>query len=399
MNIDSEIEEFQSELSAIRRDVHAHPELGYAEFRTADVIAAKLSEWGIEVHRGLAGTGVVGTIKGSSNPRAIGLRADMDALPLSEQNAFEHRSRHDGKMHACGHDGHIAMLLGAAKYLSSHRDFDGAVHLIFQPAEEGNHAGARTMLREGLFEKFPCDAVFGMHNWPGLKSGNFAVRPGPIMASNNDFTITLEGKGAHAAMPHNGNDPLLAAVQIISALQSIITRNKKPIDSAVLSVTQFHGGTASNIIPNSVWFGGTVRTFTVEVLDLIEQRMKEIASSISFAFGCTVKVQFDRNYPPTINSEAETSIAIDAMRKTVDAKNVDTNVEPTMGAEDFAFMLQEKPGCYVFIGNGEGGHREGGHGLGPCSLHNPSYDFDDNILSIGSQYWVNLVQTWFDASR
>ncbi len=393
MKLIPEIQQAQADIRAIRRDIHAHPELCFEEQRTADVVAQQLAAWGIEVHRGLGTTGLVGVIRNGNSPRTIGLRADMDALPLQEANAFAHRSQHEGKMHACGHDGHTAMLLGAAHYLAQHRNFDGTVHLIFQPAEEGG-GGAREMIKDGLFERFPCDAVFGMHNWPGMPAGSFGTRAGPLMASSNEFRIVVRGKGAHAAMPHNGNDPVFTAAQIVSALQGIITRNKRPIDTAVISVTQFHAGDATNIVPNEAWIGGTVRTFTVPVLDLIERRMREVSEAVAAAFDCTIEYTFHRNYPPTINSAAEATFAIEVADELVGPELVDGDVEPTMGAEDFSFMLEARPGCYLFIGNGDGAHREHGHGIGPCMLHNPSYDFNDELLPIGSTFFVRLVEKW-----
>ena len=397
MKLLPEVLESAEVIQAIRRDIHAHPELCFEEKRTSDVVAKKLESWGIKIHRGLGKTGVVGIIEGSlGKGRSIGLRADMDALPLQEHNQFEHASQHPGKMHACGHDGHVAMLLGAAQYLAQHREFKGTVHFIFQPAEEGG-GGAREMIRDGLFDLFPCDAVFGMHNWPGIPVGDFAVTPGPMMASSNEFQITVKGKGGHAALPHNSADPVFAASQIIGSLQAIITRNKRPVDAAVLSITQFHAGDASNIIPDSAWIGGTVRTFTIEVLDLIESRLRQIASATAQAFDCSAEVTFSRNYPPTINHEKETAFAIDVMKDLVGEQHVNPRVDPTMGAEDFAFMLQEKPGCYVFIGNGDGDHRSQGHGLGPCQLHNPCYDFNDQLLPLGSTYWVRLVERFLES--
>ena len=383
---------FHSELQQIRRDIHAHPELCYEENRTADVVAARLTEWGIPVVRGLGLTGVVGILKRGSSTRAIGLRADMDALPMHEVNNFAHASVHPGKMHACGHDGHTAMLLGAAHYLVSNGNFDGTVYLIFQPAEEGG-AGARRMIEDGLFERFPMDAVYGMHNWPGMAEGTFGVVAGPMMASSNEFKVTVRGKGAHAAQPHRGIDPVMLAVQIAQGWQTIISREKSPLDTAVLSITQIHAGSATNVIPDEAVMIGTVRTFTTSVLDMIEQRMHDIATHTAAGYRASVDFHFKRNYPPLVNHAAQTDIAIAAMTAVAGAGRVDTNVEPTMGAEDFAFMLQEKPGCYVFIGNGEGGHREGGHGLGPCQLHNTSYDFNDNLLPVGASYWVQLVET------
>ncbi|MCD2514698.1 M20 family metallopeptidase [Massilia sp. G4R7] len=382
---------FQSELQTIRRDLHAHPELCYEEVRTADVVAARLTEWGIPVVRGLGVTGVVGIVKNGSSNRAIGLRADMDALPMQEINGFAHASRHAGKMHACGHDGHTAMLLGAAHHLAQHRNFDGTVYLIFQPAEEGG-GGARRMMQDGLFEQFPMEAVYGMHNWPGIPEGNFGVVPGPMMASSNEFRVVVRGKGAHAAQPHRGIDPVMVAVQIAQAWQTIVSREKNPLESAVLSITQIHAGSATNVIPDEAELIGTVRTFSTGVLDLIQRRMEEIASGVAAAFNASVDFTFKRNYPPLINHPEQTAFAVEAMRAVVGAERVNTNTEPTMGAEDFAFMLQEKPGCYVFIGNGEGAHRAGGHGLGPCQLHNTSYDFNDNLLPIGASFWVKLVE-------
>jgi hippurate hydrolase len=383
--------ELQSEIQAIRRDIHAHPELRFEEHRTAALVAAKLRGWGLEVHEGIGGTGVVGTLRRGTSARAVGLRADMDALPLQEHNAFDHASRHAGKMHACGHDGHVAMLLAGARWLSQHGGFDGVVHFIFQPAEEGG-AGARKMIDEGLFERFPCEAVFGVHNWPGSPVGTFATTPGPLMASSNEFEITIRGKGAHAALPHNGIDPVLVATHLVQALQSIITRNKKPVDAAVLSVTEIHAGDATNIIPDSAIVRGTVRTFTIETLDLIESRMKALAEQLPQAFGATGALHFHRNYPPTINHAKETAFAAQVMRELVGDDAVDVACEPTMGAEDFAFMLLARPGCYAFIGNGDGAHREHGHGIGPCMLHNPSYDFNDELIPLGGSYWARLVQ-------
>jgi hippurate hydrolase len=382
---------FQSELQQIRRDLHAHPELCYEEQRTSDQVAARLTEWGIPIVRGLGVTGVVGIVKNGSSNRAIGLRADMDALPVQELNTFEHASRHPGKMHACGHDGHTAMLLGAAHYLSRHRNFDGTVYLIFQPAEEGG-AGAKRMIDDGLFDRFPMDAVYGLHNWPGLAAGTFGVVPGPMMASSNEFRVVVRGKGAHAAQPHRGIDPVMVAVQIAQAWQTIVSREKNPLDTAVLSITQIHAGSATNVIPDEAVLVGTARTFSTGVLDLVEQRMNEMASGIAAGFNATIEFNFKRNYPPLVNHPEQTAFALEAMRAVVGADKVDTNVEPTMGAEDFAFMLQSKPGCYVFLGNGEGEHRASGHGLGPCQLHNASYDFNDQLLPIGASYWVRLVE-------
>ena len=387
-------------IAAIRRDIHAHPELCFEEVRTADVVAAKLTEWGIPIHRGMGKTGVVGIVHGrdgGTSGRGVGLRADMDALPMQEFNTFAHASQHHGKMHACGHDGHTAMLLAAAKHLSQHRDFDGTVYLIFQPAEEGG-GGAREMIRDGLFDKFPMEAVFGMHNWPGMPVGTFAVSPGPVMASSNEFKITIHGKGSHAALPHNGIDPVPIACQMVQGFQTIITRNKKPVDAGVISVTMIHAGEATNVVPDSCELQGTVRTFTLEVLDLIEERMKQVAESIAAAFGATCTFEFERNYPPTVNSPAEAEFAREVMHAIVGEAHV-LPQEPTMGAEDFSYMLQAKPGAYVFIANGDGTHREMGHGGGPCTLHNPSYDFNDDLIPLGGTYWVQLAQRWLAQAR
>jgi amidohydrolase len=382
-------------IAAIRRDIHAHPELCFEEVRTADLVAAKLTEWGIPIHRGMGTTGVVGIVQGrdgGKSGKAIGLRADMDALPMQEFNTFAHTSQHAHKMHACGHDGHTAMLLAAAQHFAKHRNFDGTVYLIFQPAEEGG-GGAREMIKDGLFDKFPMQAVFGMHNWPGPQVGRFAASPGPVMASSSEFKITIKGKGGHGALPHTSIDPVPIACAMVQAFQTIISRNKKPIDAGVISVTMIHAGEATNVIPDSCELQGTVRTFSLEVLDMIEQRMQEIAQHTAAAFGTTCEFEFVRNYPPTINTANEANFARKVMASIVGADNVDVQ-EPTMGAEDFAYMLQAKPGCYVFIANGDGTHRVMGHGGGPCMLHNPSYDFNDDLIPLGATYWVRLTEEW-----
>ena len=379
-------------IAAIRRDIHAHPELCFEERRTADVVAAQLTQWGIPVHQGMGTTGVVGIVRAGTSERAIALRADMDALPMQEFNTFAHASQHPGKMHACGHDGHTAMLLAAAQHFSSHRNFDGTVYLIFQPAEEGG-GGAREMIKDGLFEKFPVEAVFGMHNWPGSEVGRFAVSAGPVMASSNEFKITIRGKGGHAVLPHSALDPVPVACQMVQAFQTIISRNKKPIDAGVISVTMIHAGEATNVIPDSCELQGTVRTFSIEVLDMIEQRMGEISRHTAAAFGMECSFEFVRNYPPTINSAKEAEFARKVMASIVGEDRVQTQ-EPTMGAEDFSYMLMAKPGCYAFIANGDGAHREIGHGGGPCMLHNPSYDFNDTLIPLGATYWVRLAEAW-----
>ena len=379
-------------LAALRRDLHAHPELCFQEVRTAEVVAAKLTQWGIPVHRGLGTTGVVGIVKAGNSPRAIALRADMDALPMQERNTFAHASQHPGKMHACGHDGHTAMLLGAAQYLAQHRHFDGTVYLVFQPAEEGG-GGAREMIRDGLFDKFPVEAVFGMHNWPGGEVGQFAASGGPVMASSNEFKIVLRGKGGHAAMPHTTIDPVPVACQLVLAYQTIVSRNVRPIDAAVVSVTMVHAGEATNVIPDTVELQGTVRTFSLAVLDQVEQRMRDITQHLAAAHGVQVEFEFVRNYPPTINTQAEADFAKKVMAEVVGTGRV-LEQEPTMGAEDFAYMLQAKPGCYAFLYNGDGSHRDLGHAGGPCTLHNPSYDFNDALIPLGATYWVRLAEAW-----
>ncbi len=382
-----------AEIQALRRDIHAHPELCFEEVRTSDLVAERLRAWGIEVHRGLGTTGVVGVIEGLPGPRAIGLRADMDALPVTERNQFAHASRHAGKMHACGHDGHTAMLLAAARHLASHRDsFAGRVVLVFQPAEEGG-GGAREMMKDGLFERFPMDAIFGMHNWPGMPAGTFAIKDGPCFASSNEFHIRIVGKGCHAAMPHFGIDPVPVACQLVQAFQTILTRNVRPVETGVISVTMIQAGEATNVVPDHVTLQGTVRTFTLDTLDLIERRMREMTEQLCAAFGATAEFGFSRNYPPTVNHTRETEFVREVMKEVVGAEHVQA-FEPTMGAEDFSFFLQGKPGAYFVIGNGDGTHREGGHGLGPCTLHNPSYDFNDQLIPLGASLWVRLAQRW-----
>jgi hippurate hydrolase len=381
MPIVNRIADFQPEMTAWRRDIHAHPETAFEEHRTAEVVAKKLADFGLEVHKGLAGTGVVGTLRGSRpGGRSIALRADLDALHIHEKNGFEHASRHEGRMHACGHDGHTTMLLGAARYLAETRNFAGTVHFIFQPAEE-NEGGARRMIEEGLFAKFPVDAVYGMHNWPGLPAGKFAVRPGPMMASFDIFEVRVTGKGAHAAMPHEGIDPVVIAAQLVTAFQTIVSRNTHPLESAVISVTQIHGGDTWNVIPDEVVLRGTTRTFKPEIQDLVERRMREVAESLCVAQGARMAWRYERRYPATINAPEPTETAAAVLAEIVGDENVRRDVLPSMGSEDFAFMLQQKPGSYVWIGNG-----------GSANLHNPGYDFNDEILPLGASYWARLVE-------
>jgi hippurate hydrolase len=368
---------------ALRRDIHAHPETAFEERRTADLVAQTLESLGIEVQRGLAGTGVVGILRSGNSTRAIGLRADMDALPLQEQNPFPHHSREPGKMHACGHDGHTAMLLAAADYLAATRNFDGTVYFIFQPAEEGG-GGARVMIEEGLFDCFPMDAVFGMHNWPGLAAGQFAVHPGPVMASADAFDIVVRGHGAHAAMPHQGADPVVAGAALVQALQGIVSRTLDPLDATVLSITRFQAGDAYNIIPELALLAGTVRAFRAEVQDQVEAAMERVCNGIAASFGVQVTLDYQRGFPATVNSPAEAELCRRAAAGLVGTENVHTDMRPSMGAEDFSCMLQAKPGCYVWLGNGLG---EGG-----CMLHNPHYDFNDEVLPLGASYWARLAE-------
>ena len=371
-------------LVALRHDLHAHPELAYDEHRTSERVARFLQECGIEVHRGLAGTGVVGVLKQGDSPRMIGLRADMDALPVRELNTFPHRSRIDGRMHACGHDGHTAMLLGAARHLASTRRFNGTVVFIFQPAEETD-GGARVMIEQGLFERFPVESVYGMHNWPGLPAGHFAVHEGPVMACADQFDILIKGHGAHAAMPHQGKDALLAGAALVQALQGIVSRALDPLDAAVLSVTRFFaGGEAYNVIPAEVTLGGTVRAFRPEVRDGVEAAMERQCAGIAAAHGVQASLNYHRGYPPTVNTAAEARFCQQVLTSLVGADRVRADMNPSMGAEDFAFMLREKPGCYVWLGNGLA---EGG-----CMLHNPHYDFNDDVLTLGASYWVRLAE-------
>ena len=384
MPIVNRIADFHQDLIVWRHEIHAHPETAFEERETAALVARRLAEFGLDVHRGLAGTGVVGTLKGNApGHRAIALRADMDALHIHEKNGVAYASKTPGKMHACGHDGHTTMLLGAARYLAETRNFAGTVHFIFQPAEE-NEGGGRVMVEEGLFDKFPVEAVFGMHNWPGMPAGKFATRSGPMMASFDIFEITVTGKGTHAALPHLGIDPVIAAAQIATGLQTITSRNTHPLDSAVVSVTQIHGGDTWNVIPDEVVLRGTTRSFRTEVQDAMEAAIRRIAQGVASGMGASVAVRYERRYPPTVNSASETEIAVAAAAEVVGAANVDRTLTPTMGSEDFAFMLQAKPGAYVFIGNGSGDKVAG--------LHNPHYDFNDEILPIGASYWARLVE-------
>jgi amidohydrolase len=375
-------ESFHRELTAWRRDIHQHPETAFEEHRTSDMVAGRLESVGIKVHRGLAETGVVGTLKLGSGRRAIGLRADMDALPMQELNQFEHRSVNAGKMHACGHDGHVTMLLGAARILAAEGGFDGTVHFIFQPAEEGGGGGKR-MVEEGLFEKFPVEGVYGLHNMPGLPAGRFATRVGPVMAAADEVDIEIRGTGGHAAFPHRASDPILAGAHVVTALQSIVARNTDPLESAVVSMTMFHGGEVNNVIPDRAKLKGSVRTFRPEVQDRVIAAIGRIARHTAEAFGAVAEVDYRRGYPPTINAKGQTEFACSVAAKV--AAPVIADMAPIMGSEDFSFMLQARPGCFMFIGNGDGP-------VGGCMVHNPNYDFNDAILPAGVRYWVELVR-------
>ncbi len=387
MNITPEITALAADMKAWRHHIHAHPETAFEESATSAFVADKLRSFGLEVHTGLAKTGVVGVLRSgrseASEMRAIGLRADLDALHIQEKSGVTHASTVPGKMHACGHDGHTAMLLGAAAALARRKSFDGTAYFIFQPAEE-NEGGGRVMVEEGLFERFPMRAVYGMHNWPQKPFGTFAMRAGPLMGAFDIFEIVATGKGAHAAMAYTGKDPMLFVAHAISALQTIVARNLHPLDAGVVSVTQVHGGDTWNVIPQEVVLRGTVRTFKPDVQDLIEQRMRTIVAGIAAMFEMTATVRYERRYPATVNDATETKHAIAAAAAVVGAANVDTEPVPNMGSEDFAFMLQAKPGCYVWLGAGRGADTP--------NVHNPHYDFNDDALAIGASYWVTLAE-------
>jgi amidohydrolase len=381
------IREFHADLKKVRHDIHAHPELAFEESRTSSIVAEMLAGWGIEVHRGLAKTGVVGVIKGkkAGSARGVGLRADMDCLPMHETGALPYRSTHAGRMHACGHDGHTTMLLGAARYLAETRNFDGTAYVIFQPAEEGG-GGGRVMVEEGLFEKFPANEVYALHNWPGLPPGKMAVGAGPMMAATDEIQIVVRGKGGHAAMPHLTVDPVVACAHIITALQTVASRNVSPVDAVVVSICSMETSQvgAFNVIPDSVRVIGTVRSFLPETRDLAEKRVREIAGSIAAAFGASAEVEYHRGYPPTINTPRESQFAAKVGERIFGKENVVTDPAPTMGGEDFSYMLLERPGAYVFLGQGGG--------PGNCFLHNPGYDFNDDVIPLGAGYLAALVE-------
>ena len=372
------------ELTALRRDIHAHPELGFQEQRTAEIVASRLKSYGLEVHRGIGKTGVVGVLRSGSSSRTVGLRADMDALPIDETNMFAHRSNHSGRMHACGHDGHTTMLLGAAKYLAETRHFDGIVNFIFQPAEEGL-GGAQAMIADGLFQRFPCAAIFGMHNRPGLPVGEFAVRAGPMMAGGAFFDIDIEGIGSHGARPESGIDPVLVAAHVTTAMQSIVARNVRPQEVAVVSITQVHGGNAYNVIPQSVRLSGTARAFSNDVMAMIGKHIARVAEGVAAGFGARAKTDFRPIFAPVINNPVEADFIAGICAELVGSENVRRDPSLSMASEDFAFMLDVVPGCYINIGNGDG--------EGSCEVHNPAYDFNDQALPYGASVFARIVET------
>jgi hippurate hydrolase len=383
----SGIAALEEEMIALRRHLHAHPELSFEEFATSDLVAARLEEWGYEVHRGLGGTGVVGRLRQGSSDRVIGLRADMDALPIVEQTGLPYASRNEGVMHACGHDGHTAILLAAAKHLAQSREFNGTLVLIFQPAEEGD-GGARRMLEDGLFELFPCDAIFAMHNMPGLPTGKFGFLPGPFMASTDTLTITVKGVGGHGAMPHKATDAILAGSAIVQALQSVVSRNVNPLDCAVVSVGSFHAGIAPNVIPDHAELQLSVRALKPDVRDLLIERITAVAQAQAASFGATATVEVDeaQRFPALINDHRSTAFARQVALDWLGVDGLIADMTPLTGSEDFAVMLEQCPGCYLLIGNGDG---EGG-----CMVHNPGYDFNDDCLALGASYWVRLVESF-----
>jgi len=390
MNIRPEISAIVPEMMDWRHHIHANPETAFEEVATSAFVAEKLRSFGLEVHTGLAKTGVVGVLTSGEGNSAIGLRADLDALHVRERSGVPYASRHEGRMHACGHDGHTTMLLGAARALARTKSFHGTVYFIFQPAEE-NEGGGRVMVEEGLFDRFPMRAVYGMHNWPRMPIGTFAMRAGPLMGAYDVFEIVATGKGAHAAMPYTAKDPMLFAAHVITALQTIVARNLHPQDAGVVSVTQIHGGDTWNVIPQEVVLRGTVRTFKREVQDLIEERMRGIVAGVAATFDMSATVRYERRYPATVNSETETRHAVAAAAAVVGPERVDTDPTPEMGSEDFSFMLQAKPGCYVWLGAGRGPETP--------NIHSPQYDFNDDALAIGASYWVTLAEQQLPAGR
>ena len=386
------LQALSEEFTAVRRDIHRHPELGYQEFRTSDLVAERLASWGYQVTRGLGGTGLVGQLVRGQGSKRLGLRADMDALPIQEATGLPHASCHAGLMHACGHDGHTAILLAAAKHLAEHGQFDGTLNLIFQPAEEGL-GGAKKMMDDGLFEQFPCDAIFAMHNMPGFPQGKLLLRDGATMASSENITITLEGKGGHGAMPHVAIDPVVAGASIVMALQTIVSRNVAPLQMSVITVGSLQAGKANNVIPQSATLKLSVRSLDRGVCQLLNQRIREVVEGQAQCFGVKARIDFLGGYPVLVNTQAETDFARQVALELVGPENVELQTEPLTGSEDFAFMLEQVPGSYLLIGNGD--EASGGHGA--CMVHNPNYDFDDGNIAIGAAYWVKLTERFLVA--
>ena len=386
MNLIAELKQKKTEMASWRQHLHQFPEIAYEEMMTSDFVAAKLESFGIKVHRGLGKTGVVGVIHGQdsydSMSPAIGLRADMDALPMEEQTNLAYASKHPNRMHACGHDGHTTMLLGAAEYLAKHRQFKGKVYCIFQPAEEGGNAGARSMINDGLFDRFPMDSVWGMHNWPGLETGQALAHIGPAMAGADIFILTIEGAGGHAAMPHQTRDPIVAAGMITVALQTLVSRQLDPFDQAVVSLTKLEAGSAFNVIPNVATIGGTLRTMKASTREDFLQRIETVAKMVAKVTGCEVSMEIRQGYPPTINHEADALFARGIISDVLGPEGLQTDLTPAMCAEDFSYMLQEKEGAYIWLGAGKGS----------ANLHSPLFDFNDDLLPIGASLWVRVVE-------
>ena len=388
----SALHALSAEFTALRRDIHRHPELGYQEFRTSELVAQRLASWGYRVTRGLGGTGVVGQLVCGQGGKRLGLRADMDALPIQEATGLPHASSHAGLMHACGHDGHTAMLLAAAKHLAEHGQFDGTLNLIFQPAEEGL-GGAKKMMEDGLFERFPCDAIFAMHNMPGFPRGQLLLREGATMASSENITITLQGQGGHGAMPHVAIDPVVAGAAIVMGLQTIVARNVPPLHMAVITVGAFQAGEANNVIPQTATLKLSVRSLDRAVRQLLNRRIRELVEAQAHSYGCQATVDFQGGYPVLVNTQPETEFARQVALELLGADQVVLQTAPLTGSEDFAFMLEQVPGSYLFIGNGDAA--SGGHGA--CMVHNPNYDFDDGNIAVGSAYWVRLTERFLSA--
>ena len=387
--------QWSDEFVAVRHDIHQHPELSFEEDRTADLVAKRLTAWGYRVERGLGGTGVVAQLRVGNGPQSIGLRADMDALPIHEATGLPYTSVHAGTMHACGHDGHTAMLLGAARMLAQRRQFNGTLNLIFQPAEEYGTAdsGAARMLDDGLLERFPCDAVFAMHNMPGMPQGHLVFREGPMMASSDKVLITLRGIGGHGAMPHGTADPVVAASSVVMALQTVVSRNVDPRQTAVVTVGVLSAGTANNVIPDSAYLELSVRALQPEVRALLQSRIQDLVHAQAQSLGCTAHIDYQSGYPALVNTLAETQLARDVAVALVGQERVVMQGPALTGSEDFAFMLQQRPGSYLLIGNGDGDD------AGACMVHNPGYDFNDANLSLGAAYWTHLVERYLDAAR